>query len=459
MLNRTFDVVIVGGGITGTALAYVLAKYTDAKKICILEKYGSVAPLNSSARSNSQTLHCGDIETNYTLEKAIQVKRTANMLVEYTHQVDKNDFLFKFPKMILAVGEEECARLEKRHQDFADAFPYMELWDATKIAEIEPKVALKDGQPRPEKILASGCTNEYSAVDYGKLSRSFIESARRTGKDIHVSLSTEVERILKISDRDDTQPDVPKDYQYECQTPLGTYASKFVVVSAGAHSLLLANQLNYGMDMSVLPMAGSFYFVPKLLNGKVYTMQNDKLPFAALHGDPDLTEPEKTRLGPTALVLPKLERYTGGTYLDFWRSLKLDTKVLKVFWDLLKDGTIRNYIFRNFLFEVPWLNKKLFVKDAQKIIPDLTTDDLTYADGYGGMRPQVIDKTTKQLKLGEASIVADKDNLIFNMTPSPGATTCLGNAYRDAEIICERLNIPFHKDAFVNDLLNGEDLH
>lgn len=446
MQNRVFDVVIVGGGITGTALAYTLAKYSDIKSVAILEKYGALSSLNSSARSNSQTLHCGDIETNYTLEKAVSVKRTANMLVKYADQVEKNDFLFKFPKMILAVGEEECERLKERHETFKEAFPYMEWWEADKIAEVEPKVALKDGQPRPEKIVASGCTDEYSAVNYGALSKSFIDSARKSGKDIHVALSCKVDRIVKFDDH------------YELQTAQGTYMAKFVVVSAGAHSLLLANQLGHGLDLSILPMAGSFYFVPKMLNGKVYTMQNDKLPFAALHGDPDLTEPNKTRLGPTALMLPKLERYTGGTYWDFWRSLKLDGKVIRVFWDLMKDSTIRNYIFRNFLFEVPWLNKKLFVKDARKILPDLTTEELIYAEGYGGVRPQVIDKTTKQLKLGEASIVPETDNIIFNMTPSPGATTCLGNAYRDAKIVCERLNIHFKQDAFVNDLLDGKDL-
>ena len=444
--NRDYDVIIIGGGITGTSLTYVLSKYTDVKKICIFEKYDSIAPLNSSATSNSQTLHCGDIETNYTLEKAVQVKRTANMLVNYLAQVSKNDFLYKFPKMILAVGEDECDRLKKRHEMFKADFPYMELWDAKKIAEVEPKVALKDGKPRPEKIMASGCEDEYSAVNYGNLSRSFIDSARKSNANINLALGTEVEKIIKLDDG------------YECQTAQGSYRAKFIVVSAGAHSLLFANQLGHGMDMSILPMAGSFYFIPKMLTGKVYTMQNDKLPFAALHGDPDLTEPNKTRLGPTALMMPKLERYTGGTYLDFWKSLKLDSKVVRVFWDLMKDSTIRNYIFRNFMFEVPWLNKKLFVKDAQKIIPDLTTAELTYAKGYGGIRPQVIDKTTMKLKLGEASIVPEDDNLIFNMTPSPGATTCLGNAYRDAKIICEKLDINFNREDFIADLLNGEDL-
>ena len=446
MENRVFDVVIVGGGISGCALTYVLSKYSNVKSVAVLEKYGSLAPLNSNARSNSQTLHCGDIETNYTLEKAVIVKRQANMLVNYAKQVEKNDFLYKFPKMILAVGEDECERLEQRHQTFADAFPYMQLWNAERIAEVEPNVALMDGKPRPEKIIASGCTDEYSAVNYGNLSKSLISSARNNGTAINVSLDTKVQKISKFDDH------------YELVTPQGTFMAKFVVVSAGAHSLLLANQLGHGLDMSILPMAGSFYYVPKILNGKVYTMQNDKLPFAALHGDPDLVEMDKTRLGPTALVLPKLERYTGGTYWDFWKSLKLDSKVIKVFWDLMKDRTIRHYIFRNFAFEIPVVRKKLFAKDAQKIIPSLTADDLEYATGIGGLRPQVIDKTTMQLKLGEASIVPENENLIFNMTPSPGATTCLGNAYRDAQIIAQRIGIEIDKERLVNELLDGEDL-
>jgi malate dehydrogenase (quinone) len=445
MKNRVYDVVIVGGGISGCALTYMLAKYTDVKSIAMMEKYDSLAPLNSNARANSQTLHCGDIETNYKLEKAKLVKKQANMVVNFAKQVDNNDFLFKYPKMIMAVGEEECERLRQRHEEFAEDFPYMQLWDADQIAEVEPAVTMKNGQRREEKILASGCTDEYSAVNYGLMSKALIAEARKCNKDIRISLGSQVHKMTKIEDA------------YEVNTAQGTFFAKFVVVSAGAHSLLLANQLGHGLDMSILPMGGSFYYVPKMLNGKVYTMQNDKLPFAALHGDPDLVELGKTRLGPTALVLPKLERYTGGTYWDFWKSLKLDTKVIKVFWDLMKDRTIRNYIFRNFMFEVPYVRKRLFAKDAQKILPDIQPKDLEYANEIGGLRPQVINKTTKVLQLGEASIVPENDNLIFNMTPSPGATTCLGNAYRDALIVCERLGINVKRQAIVDELLDGVD--
>ena len=71
----------------------------------------------------------------------------------------------------------------------------------------------------------------------------------------------------------------------------------------------------------------------------------------ALHGDPDILENGKTRFG-TALALLVLERYKGGK--SFFQCLKLmnfDGNILNL-RDLLKDSDIRNYVFRNFLFEV-----------------------------------------------------------------------------------------------------------
>jgi len=184
-------------------------------------------------------------------------------------------------------------------------------------------------------------------------------------------------------------------------------------------------------------------------------VQNPKLPFAALHGDPDILANGFTRFGPTALALPKLERYTGGTYMDFAKTLNFDTNILKIFLDLLSDKDIRNYIFRNFMFEVPYINKKLFVKDARKIVPSLELDDIRYAKGFGGVRPQVLDKKNKKLMLGEASINPGT-GIIFNMTPSPGATSCLGNAERDTKMICTYLNKRFNQDEFNKDLVDED---
>ena len=68
--KKHYDVLIVGGGISGAAIFYELAKYTNVKSLCLLEKYEALSTLNSKGTSNSQTIHIGDIGTNYTLEKA-----------------------------------------------------------------------------------------------------------------------------------------------------------------------------------------------------------------------------------------------------------------------------------------------------------------------------------------------------------------------------------------------------
>lgn len=114
--------------------------------------------------------------------------------------------------------------------------------------------------------------------------------------------------------------------------------------------------------------------------------------------------------------------------------------------------TIRNYIFYNYLFELPFVDKSLFVKDAKKIVPSLKASDIYYAKGFGGVRPQVIDKTKGELMLGEASIT-ETPGIIFNMTPSPGATSCLGNAERDAKLVCNYLGMEFNEDKFSSELL------
>jgi malate dehydrogenase (quinone) len=129
-----------------------------------------------------------------------------------------------------------------------------------------------------------------------------------------------------------------------------------------------------------------------------------------------------------------------------------DANVFKIFYDLLKDSDIRNYVLKNFMFEVPLINKKLFIQDAKKIVPSLGVDDISYAKGFGGVRPQILDKKNQKLLLGEASINTG-DGIIFNMTPSPGATSCLGNALRDVEHICEYLGYEFNKKLFYDELV------
>ncbi len=72
------------------ALLYTLSKYTDIKKIGLIEKYSDFGMVNCHPVNNSHTLHCGDIETNYTYEKAKKVKQNADMVNEIPGK-GKND--------------------------------------------------------------------------------------------------------------------------------------------------------------------------------------------------------------------------------------------------------------------------------------------------------------------------------------------------------------------------------
>jgi len=443
-----YEVLIIGAGISGTALAYELARYTDIEKIGIIEKYEDVATLNSKGTSNSQTIHVGDIETNYTLEKAAITKRTAKMVEKYCLQYHyENEIIFSHQKMALGIGEKEVEFLLHRYEEFSELFPYLEVWDKEKLKELEPKVVFdENGNERPETIVGVGATGEWTTVDYGKMSKSFIENAQKEpNTTVDISFNSQVIKIERDTKRG-----------YAVHTKDAVYYADFVIANAGAHSLYLAHQMGHGLDFACLPIAGSFYLTNQMmLNGKVYMIQNPKLPFAALHGDPDVLANGNTRFGPTALMLPKLERYKKGTYWDFWKTLRLDGRVIKALWDLIKDSDIRNYIFRNFMFEVPWLNKVLFLKDARKIVPSLQKSEFKYAKGFGGVRPQVINKREKKLMLGEASINTEK-GIIFNMTPSPGATSCLGNAERDLRYIVQYLGKNFDEQKFKDELTEGE---
>ncbi|MBM5815042.1 MAG: FAD-dependent oxidoreductase [Cyanobacteria bacterium K_Offshore_surface_m2_239] len=442
------DVLIVGGGVCGAALLFVLARYSSLRHVTLVERQARLAQVNSRASSNSQTIHCGDIETNYTLEKALKVQRIAGMISRYASLLpasERERCVFQTQKLVLAVGEAETSKLRERYQRFSPHFPHMRLLEKETIAEWEPRVALVNGALRDEDLLAIGIRGEATAVDYEALSESFVDQARQhfgaePGRTLDLHLGTELRQITPDGDGFlvDLAPWSGGEGAPGRLAQPQRLRARHVVVNAGAHSLLLAQRMGYGLRYSCLPVAGSFYFAPSVLRGKVYTMQNDKLPFAALHGDPDVRVGAQTRFGPTALLLPLLERYRPASFLDFLRVLRLDGDVLAVLSQLFADPDIRAYILRNLLYEVPGLRRRLFLADVRKIVPDLRVEDLRFAQGYGGVRPQLIDKEQGKLLLGEVSIPACP-GLIFNVTPSPGGTCCLGNAVRDARSVVDHL--------------------
>lgn len=442
--THDYDVVIIGGGVCGTALLYTLSNYTNVGRIALIEKNAEVALVNSKLSSNSQTLHFGDIETNYTLEKATKVNGAATLAKNYLLKHDAAQEIYsKYHKMVLAVGAQQVEKMRDRYDTFKTLFPDLRLIERTEIETLEPNV-LK-GREADEETLALFTPEGYT-VDYQRLSQSFVKNAvKDSDKSIELMMNTKVQSVVE------------KNGAYEIvimgqNSPTKTITAKTVAVTSGAHSLLFAKELGYGQDYALLSVAGSFYFAPNLLNGKVYTVQMAKLPFAAIHGDPEVHDADQTRFGPTAKVMPLLERHRYGTMFEYFKTAGLSLDAFKSFFKILSDWTILTYIIMNFIYDIPIVGKLLFIRKVRKIVPSITLKDLKFAKGYGGIRPQVVNLKTRALEMGEAKILGR--NILFNITPSPGASTCLKNAEEDTQRLIDFLggNFQFDKKRFLQDL-------
>jgi malate dehydrogenase (quinone) len=436
-----YDVFIVGGGVVGTALLYTLSKYTNIKNICLIEKYSDFGLVNSASYNNSQTLHFGDIETNYTYDKAKSVKRQADMVMKYLESEKKSkdglNIFSKYSKMVLAVGKTQSDDLRNRFTSFSKLFPNLRSIEKDEIGKIEPRVL--EGRDPSQEIFALVTEDGYT-VDFKKLCHSFVNNALRNNPQLDIKLDTKLLEIVK------------KDDLYTITTNKGEIKASSVVIAAGGHSLMLAKSLGYGKNLAILSMAGSFYVAPKVLNGKVYTIQVAKLPFAAIHGDPEVHNENITRFGPTAKPIFQLERHNAATFFEYWKTFGLGLSPIISLIKIIFDKVLFNYIFLNFLYDLPFIGKRLFIKQIRKIVPTMKLNELKYAKGIGGTRPQIVNNTTRKLEMGEAKLLGDK--IIFNITPSPGASTCLGNAYSDTVTLMGFFGnkFTFDKEAFEKDL-------
>ena len=422
---KTYDVAIIGSGVTGSALLYVLSKYSSVKSIALIEKYSELASVQSAKNNNSQTLHFGDIETNYTVDKARSVKEAAEMVKVY---VENHEGLHKkFQKMVLAVGENEIKRLEQRYEDFKELFPKLKKVRNEELKVLEPKVV----EGRKEDLLALYTEDGY-AIDYGALAQSFVQES----DDVDIFLNTPVTKIEK------EDVFIIKSNDKEIK-------AKVVVVAASASSLTFAHKMGYGKDLIILPVAGDFFCAPKLLNGKVYMMQKPKLPFAAVHGDPDVGNPNETRFGPIASVWPILEKRNWKSFFAFLKLFRFKLSAIASIVKILSDPIYYRFVAWNVVYGVPFIGKYAFLTEVRKIVPTIKGKDLTYGRHLGGIRPQVVDTKTKKVNMGEAKILGDK--IIFNITPSPGASVCLKNAEVDALHVTKFLGVDFDQEQFDKD--------
>lgn len=428
---KEYKVAIIGVGVSGSSLLWGLNKFSSIKPddICIIEKYNEFSKVNSNRVNNSQTLHFGDIETNSSVEKSVKQRKSGTFVKNFVRSRGSGAVYQDMSKMVIGVGTKEMKVLEERYLRLKPHFPNLTLLNEDEIARLEPKVM--EGRKEPINAILG---EDGVAVDFGALSALFVKECR---SDVFLN-----EKVFKIED---------KNNWFEVHLKNKTIRAKSVAVTAGTHSLLFAKQMGYGDDYSIIPIAGNFYHskVP-FLKGKVYTVQKEGLPNAAIHGDAEMGL-NVTRFGPTAKIVLMLERRNYNTVEDYFKTLSISWRAFMSYWDVTSDMTRFRYMLKNnLLYEFPLVGAKFFTMDARKVVPTLGWNDLRRAKNYGGLRGQIVDHKTGKLIFGEAKI--EGKGCWFNMTPSPGASDCLHNTLEDGIRITNYLGETFYEKSFLEHL-------
>ncbi len=397
MENEIFDIAIIGGGIVGAATFYQIQKHHPGLNIILIEKESRLAYHQTG--NNSGVMHSGLYYKPGSL-KAKNCVDGRKALVKFAE--DNNIPHDVCGKIVVAVDESELPYLEKIfNTGLQNGIEGIEKITAEQIREHEPHCAGIAGIWVP-------CTG---IIDYVAATEKMAELALATNTNSQVALNTEAISFNKENDIN------------VITTNKEIYRSRFTIFCGGLQSDRLAHKDQVDLKEKVVGFRGDYYELTDQAKHKIknliYPVPNPDFPFLGVHFT-RMTNGE-IECGPNAVFTFKREGY-GKT--DFSWKDTLDALSYRGTWKLF---------FQNMRFGINEyrraFSKKLFLKTLQRLIPDLTMDDIK--PGRSGVRAMLLseDGDTRddfRIEYKETSIH------VLN-APSPAATAALaiGNNIRE----------------------------
>lgn len=179
---QEFDIVIIGAGVVGLAIASELAQAAVNKDILVLEKAGSFGQEISSR--NSEVIHAGMYYPQNSLKARLCVK--GRRLLYETCERQKIPYK-KIGKLIVATEKEELTALDRIHrQGELNGVENLKLVSASELKKMEHNLF----------GIAALFSPETGIVDSHRLMRYFLESAQN--KDVIVAYNSEVSDIDRV---------------------------------------------------------------------------------------------------------------------------------------------------------------------------------------------------------------------------------------------------------------------
>ncbi|KAB1066158.1 L-2-hydroxyglutarate oxidase [Salibacter halophilus] len=388
-MDTTYDVAVIGGGIVGTASAYKIQKKFPDKKIVLIEKEKHLA--DHQTGNNSGVIHSG-LYYKPGSKKAINCVRGRKELVTFAREHNiPHDVC---GKVVVATDEKELPHLDKIFNiGQQNGIEGIEKIDGHQVREIEPHCAGIKGIWVPVTGI----------IDYRAATEKMAELVTKIQENSKIVLGEKVEDIEGGS---------------ECNivhTSKAKYKAKHLIFCGGLQADRLARKDKVDLDEKVVGFRGDYYELTDQAKHKVrnliYPVPNPDFPFLGVHFT-RMTNGE-IECGPNAVFTFKREGY-GKTDFDIRDTI--DALSYKGTWNLF----MKNMSFGINEYRRAF-SKKLFLKTLQRLIPDLTMDDIK--EGRSGVRALLL-KDNGDTKDDFRIMYNDRSIHVLN-APSPAATAAL----------------------------------
>lgn len=293
------DVIIIGAGVSGCAIARELSRYQ--LDICVLERESDIC--EGTSKANSGIVHGGFDAKPGTLKAKLNVLGNSMM----DEMSKKLDFEFKRNgSMVVCQNEMGIPALEKLlEQGKENGVKGMKILKREQALELEPNLA--DGVYAVLYIPSGGIVCPFG------MNIAYAENAAQNG--VEFKLGTEVQLIERVGQ------------DYRIQTNQGVFDTKYVINAAGVYADVFHNMVSE-QNLHIMPRRGDYCLLDKtagdLVRHTIFQLPTEKgkgvLVTPTIHGN--------LLLGPTAIDIEDKEA-TATTAKGLQEVLEKCTKSVK----------------------------------------------------------------------------------------------------------------------------------
>ncbi|AND38474.1 L-2-hydroxyglutarate oxidase [Cytobacillus oceanisediminis] len=381
-----YDYIIIGGGIVGLSTGMELLSRFPSAKVAILEKESHVAAHQTG--HNSGVIHSG-IYYKPGSYKARLAKKGSESMTEFCREHGLEVDICG--KVIVASEDFELPLLDDLYQRGLDNGLGIRMIDHGELHEIEPHVNGKKAIHVPMAGI----------VNYKQVSEKMAEIITAKGGDILLN-----HKVLAI---DETAQEVI------VQTSMGEVRGAYYVNCGGLQSDRIAKLAGLKTDVKIVPFRGEYFMLKpeksSLVKNLIYPVPNPNFPFLGVHFTRMING--AIDVGPNAVLSFKREGYKK---TDLNVADLMEVVAYKGFWKLAK-----KYMKEGVEEMIRSASKELFMKNVQKLMPDIQKDDIV--PGPAGVRAQAL-KDDGSL-VDDFFIVPSKRSIHVLNAPSPAATASI----------------------------------